>query len=352
MQKCNKIQEFPDRKLLHEQAAAWVARMDDAPLTQDELRDFRKWIGQSETHKKIILDTAKVWDGMDVLIGQYDWSGINAGSENRKLLFDFRIKVLTASVLLMSIFTFYYSQVGQESIFGPDVEDRAITVQYYETPVGGIDVVHLSDGSVVSLNTATRVEIDISENRRHIELHQGEAYFEVAKNESAPFIVTANSTALHALGTAFNVQKLADGIEVTVTEGLVEVDKSEKDDEITKSDTGVEPVVLRAGQVAKVSPLGLDEIITTSADGFSRKLLWRQNMLAFDGDTLQHVVDEFSRYSNIEISIADAETAAIRVGGYFRSDDIDGLLTSLEENFSISVFRTAANRFELKREKR
>ena len=99
----------------------------------------------------------------------------------------------------------------------------------------------------------------------------------------------------------------------------------------------------------QVNRPGGQEVQELEAAELARTLLWQQKMLAFDGNTLQQVIDEFSRYTSLNLTIADAETASIRVGGYFRSDDIAGLLTSLEDNFAISVEQVAANTFELRK---
>ena len=102
----------------------------------------------------------------------------------------------------------------------------------------------------------------------------------------------------------------------------------------------------------QVNRPGGQEIQEIETAEVARRLLWQQKMLAFDGNTLQQVIDEFSRYTSFNLIISDAETASIRVGGYFRSDDIAGLLTSLEENFAISVKQVATNTFELQKNQR
>ena len=60
-------------------------------------------------------------------------------------------------------------------------------------------------------------------------------------------------------------------------------------------------------------------------------------MLAFDGQSLQEVIDEFSRYTTTNIEIINDDIRDIRVGGYFRSDDLDGMLVAFESNFGIRV---------------
>ena len=344
-----KILEFPNKELLHEQAAVWIARMDNAELSGEEVEKLKQWVNQSESHKKILLHMARMWDRMDVITSLSELLSLDDISTKRNPFIVPAITAIAASLICLGILGYYYyggdPQVDvQQTHIGREKQ----TTRFYETVVGGTDVVKLEDGSIVKLNTATRIQVDISKNQRNITLLEGEAYFEVARNEKAPFVVSAGRTVIQALGTAFSVYKLADQIEVTVTEGLVRVTQDEEPEQ-RSNEPRFEPVLLRAGQVLQLSRPGRQEVQEIEMAEVARRLLWQQKMLAFDGNTLQQVIDEFNRYTSFNLLIADADTASIRVGGYFRSDDIAGLLTSLEENFAISVKQVAANTFELRK---
>lgn len=352
MENRNKILEFPNKELLHEQAAGWVARMEEGQLSRAQISELKQWVAQSEQHKQILLDTAKVWDRMDVISGLSELLSLeDIPPTNKSAFFNPALQAIAASLVCFAVLAYFY--LGDKEAYQAVPEELA-TVETdngpatYQTQIGSNDVIHLKDGSVVKLNTASQIKVELNETERRVTLVDGEAYFEVAKNEKVPFIVRVGNTTIQAVGTAFSVLKQSESIEVTVTEGLVRVKRKHMDTSLNIQDK-LEPVLLRAGQVAQLNESGNKEIREIKAEEIARKLLWQQRMLAFDGDTLEQVVDEFSRYTSFKISIADAETAAIRVGGYFRSDDIAGLLTSLEDNFSISVAQTAADSFELQK---
>jgi transmembrane sensor len=265
-----------------------------------------------------------------------------------KISFKFAIPVITVLLVCLSIFVFYkFSEPSLLSMLPKVVYDEK-NREVYETAVGGNEVINLSDGSIVKLNTATRLEVNMSDTYRNITLIEGEAYFEVAHNKNVPFVVAVGGAYVEALGTAFGVQKVGDHVEVTVTEGLVQV-KHKQGSSVGRRKSTLKPVLLRAGQVGRINELGQQEIMEIEQNEIARRLLWRQKMLAFNGETLREVIDEFSRYTTLKIDIVDAETAAIRVGGYFRSDDIASLLTSLENNFAITVNQTSADSFTLKK---
>ena len=81
----------------------------------------------------------------------------------------------------------------------------------------------MQDGSVVFLNTNSKVRVSWLPAERHIELVRGEARFQVAKDASRPFTVATTAAAVRALGTVFNVRAEPPGTQVAVLEGQVEV---------------------------------------------------------------------------------------------------------------------------------
>ena len=81
-----------------------------------------------------------------------------------------------------------------------------------------------ADGSIVTLNTNSRVAVRYTKALRRIALSQGEALFDVAKNRRRPFIVEAHDTQVRAVGTSFTVKLLPQQIvQVLVREGVIEI---------------------------------------------------------------------------------------------------------------------------------
>src|SRR5690606_33297077 len=81
----------------------------------------------------------------------------------------------------------------------------------------------LNDGSIMTLNTLTQAKVHFDDNERRVYLKSGEAHFEVAKNKNRPFRVYAESGRITAVGTAFSVRIDDGNVNVTVSEGSVEV---------------------------------------------------------------------------------------------------------------------------------
>lgn len=216
----------------------------------------------------------------------------------------------------------------------------------YDTDVGQQMTFTLSDRSTVQLNTDTELLVRFADDIRRIELRRGEAFFDVAHDSNRPFVVEAGLGSIQAVGTGFVVRVDSDVVEVTVTEGIVElkhasrnrVEFSEPDDPadvmpVAKLGEGYRVEYdRRVGSPAVVAPEELD-----------RDLAWRQGLMIFEDQTLEEVLKEVGRYTETRLIIADSTLTELRVGGAFRSDDLEALLEFLEKGLDISVNRDVPN---------
>ncbi len=96
-----------------------------------------------------------------------------------------------------------------------------LTPQTFETGFGEQRFVRLDDGSGITLNTASKIEVKLSKGHRVIRLIQGQALFDVAHDQSRPFDVYTGNSILRAVGTRFDVDVRSDRTTVTIVEGTV-----------------------------------------------------------------------------------------------------------------------------------
>lgn len=331
----NKVIQLPNHKVIMEEASEWMVRLDSSRLSKKEVLELTKWLEQSELHKQTFKDMVQVWDQMDVMEGLSELLPLD----------DFPKKTSHepysrfASPVMASVFV---CVIGLSLFLNHWLSREAI----YETSIGVVQNYSMDDGSEITLNTASRIETEFDWRNRNINLQQGEAFFDVAHNEDVPFIVTAGNISVQAVGTAFSVQKIDDVIEVTVTDGKVKI--ASLDDDL---DAGALDVIYASkGQMVKIDKNNKTYLSNINAEQVAQVLMWQKKMLAFNGEPLRDVIKEFGRYTEIELLIADKETADIRVGGYFRSNDLKGLLRSLHDNFDISSKQINQSTFLLSRE--
>ena len=206
----------------------------------------------------------------------------------------------------------------------------------YETAFGEQRSILLADGSLVELNTQSRIEVEYSETERLITLSAGEAVFDVTKDLARPFRVRAGLAEVVAIGTRFNVYRQAGKIVVTVVEGRVAVTGAEIDGEVAvKSllpgaglgDPGNVVQLAEGNQVAVLISGTLAEV--QSVDPMNA-IAWTDRRLIFDGDTLATVVREINRYNRRQLIIADSQLAERRISGIFDANSPGTLIAFLE----------------------
>jgi transmembrane sensor len=142
---------------------------------------------------------------------------------------------------------------------------------------------------------------------------------------------------VEAVGTAFNVEMEPSGaLSVTLTEGKVNLIPV----------TAGASTTLTAGQAATVGGDATPRIRELRAEDIDTQLAWQRGMLIFRGETLATVLTEVGRYTTIDFE-PEPRIREIRVAGFFRAGDVDGLLVALRENFDIEAQRMPDNRIVL-----
>jgi transmembrane sensor len=246
---------------------------------------------------------------------------------------------------------------------------------YYASAIGKHTSIPLPDGSVVVLNTNSRIKVEYTQDHRNIFLIQGEAHFDVAKNKNRPFRVHAGKGRVEAVGTAFTVYLRKEDVEVLVTEGKVELAELKttetastlSGDGLISQNENKEPALYIAIPVEQFGRLEAGEgatIYVSQSNEVKRELpsvkveamddkqrkrrdTWREGFVLFTGDTLEDVITEISRYSPVEIEIIDPALKKVRIGGQFKIGDLDGLFDTLEFSFGLNITKLENKRIEI-----
>lgn len=209
----------------------------------------------------------------------------------------------------------------------------------YVTKMGEIRRMPLPDGSVMTINSSSKLTVAMAKQVREIELTQGEAWFEVAKDARRPFIVAAGDVRVRAIGTAFSVRRRETGVEVLVTEGVVET--------WADGDPSLH-MRLKAGDRAMLSARAVIDYETGISSSVDRSLAWRSGMIDLNGCTLADAAEEFNRYNARQIIIADPRIAREQFDGLFRVNDPEGFAKSVEASLGVSVDESAPDLIRIK----
>jgi transmembrane sensor len=275
------------------QAAAWAVRLDAGGMTAEDELSLDAWLQIDLRHVGAFAKARAI------LIPDENEDVRTLGKPRSSR----RLWLAGGIAAAVSLFT-----VGGGAIW------RMVARQSYTTQIGETRVIPLVDGSVITLNTNSTILVNYGPDRRDIQLVRGEALFDVAKDESRPFIVTAGLTQVRAVGTSFVVKRLPDQpVQVLVREGVVEV---------KRPDVPVAAPVRLVADMRAQAPV--DAPIAAQAvprDEVTRALAWRVGRIAFHGETLQDAAAEFARYSDTRIEIDDPSIANETVTGLFVSND-------------------------------
>lgn len=210
----------------------------------------------------------------------------------------------------------------------------------YQTEVGGIRDVHLTDGSAIILGGRTKLSVAFSGQRRFVNVIEGQAWFKVAHDPQWPFVVAAGDGTITDIGTAFLVTRDSDRVLVTVIEGEVEVSARQPVRPSVTLGRGIvlrpalAPIRVTRGQQITLSDAGA--LGSPKQTDTHTATAWTHGSLTFDNQPLRYVIETINRYSSRGI-FASAPVGALRFSGIVYADDIGEWLQSLEVIFPITV---------------
>lgn len=330
---------LPSVEDIEAEAASWLTVLGREDVASTDMARFRLWLKKSERHREAFRTLSALWDDMTVLkeLDDIAEAMVEMPQQEKQSLLTRRraaFAALAASLIIA---------ITGGTIFQLTQSRNLVEKAVFITAVGEQKTIQLSDSSTVQMNTDSRMEIDFSASERRVRLLQGEAYFKVAKNSERPFLVYAAKGVVRAVGTAFTVRlRPNDAVEVTVEEGrvaLVSLSNPVIEERLSMAE-------LTAGQSAVFNEK-VEHLAQMAQSEVSRKLAWRQGMLAYAGDPLADVIADISRYTDITIEIADPSLGTMPIGGHFRVGEIKALFDALELTFGIEVDYLSKNHVRL-----
>lgn len=299
---------------IDDEALDWVVRQSGDALSDADRIAFEAWYDADPRHQGAYLRAQAIWHSLDKATVQ---SNLRPDVQAPKAV----RPVVSRRVLVGGIAAAAASAAGLCVL---TLTNRSQTE--IQTALGEMRKVPLSDRSVASLNSDSRVLVDMTPKLRRIVLVQGEVLFEVAKDPKKPFVVEAGNVRVRAVGTAFSVRRKALGAEVLVTEGVVEVWNG-----------GAAPKRLHAGDGAFVPDAKEEITVSAQAEDITRKLAWREGKIILQNQTLEAAVEEFNRYNRIKISIEDPAIRNERLVGQYRLDQPEDFADTVRELMDVPV---------------
>jgi transmembrane sensor len=300
---------------MRDQAIVWMLKLRDMPNDTDTQVAFADWLALNSLHLAAYQEVLAQWAWMEpITLQNFDareqalrYRPAKVKSVHRRW-----IAYGSAAVILMGVALFSpYGWYGLSST--------------YLTAKGEHQIIALSDGSSVELNTDSEIQVRYRFNQRQVDLVRGEAFFNVIHNPERPFLVAVSNLTIHDIGTAFNVYKKNQKVAIAVQEGVVDVN------------TKLGLRRLNAGQqIAYSNDEGFESLGQVDLDASTA---WRQGKLLFRGQRLADVLAEIGRYHDIEIHLPNAKIADLQVSGSFRAEQLDNMLNAVSTLLPVNIKR-------------
>jgi transmembrane sensor len=295
------------------EAARWLIALEDDPDDPALRARFDAWVATSPDNAAAWADTAAIYDLMaeTAPAHQSHWAPYAAArrgplpAEGRspprrlsRMPARRRIAVAVAAAMAACL----------AAVVAPSVMLRFQAD--YVTATGEALSLTLEDGSTVRLGPESAIALDFDRDRRRVDLIEGAAFFEVARDAARPFRIATRSVTTTVLGTAFDVVLGRAGAAVAVRRGTVSVD-----------DPAAAPPVaerLEAGHWVRV---GWDGGVQRGVLPPDEVGAWMTGQIVARDRPLGDVVDVLRRYFAGAIVLADGALGMQRVSGVYNVDD-------------------------------
>jgi transmembrane sensor len=349
---------------INKQASEWFVLMQSSSVAESDRSAFLHWFNQCSEHQEAFRAYESLWhdlgqlatteegqrlkDSIDSFSVGYFLKHVRASLSKILPFFTGALSLhdgilkwsrsevagsphvgrfaLAGVVLLMAVFLFNNLSVNK------------LDIQSHQTAVAQIKEIHLEDGTIIALSGKSRMAAWSTENERHVELFEGQAFFEVAKNPDKPFYVKTGDTMIRVVGTQFDVNRTSSRVSIAVLEGIVKVSGILND---SKTAAETQSITVTKGLQVSRDAAG----VFTPVESVDEKNIanWRIGRLVYNNARLCDVIDDVNRYSENKV-LLDKSLHNIKVTISFEIDQVDSLPMLLSKMLPIEYTRETSGR--------
>ncbi|MBL4675695.1 MAG: FecR family protein [Mucilaginibacter sp.] len=321
--------------------------------TEQEKVYIRRWIQAHPENEQYFVQLYEAWhrasipsaDDIDTNSAFANFAAVNfpvATPSNRNVL---RASIAIAGIAIFSLI------VWLSFPFKPALDN---TIKLYASR-GMKRMYKLQDGTIIWLNAGSRLDVSPDFNLKDRTVYlSGEAFFEIGHGKKdLPFLVKTQKFSIRDIGTKFNVKAYPEDnlFEASVMQGEVSVENGEL------KAMGNNRIYLKEHQVLRISANDLktpSSLQKAQSNDFEKIQVlqitpaqqinysgWKDNVLAFDSNSLQEIATMLERQFNITINIADEKLKDIKYSGTFKNAlTINGVLDIIKENTDINYTKS------------
>ena len=314
-----------------------VTRYLSGEMSPEERSLFLEEVRQDKEKRKALDELQKIWDLVGKVPSREDhdlereWTmmqeklpGFKQGTGQtgttgrpvRSLVY-YRIAAVLALGLLLAFAWIYATRFAGMERVTADNEPVEVT---------------LDDGTDVLVNRHSRLRYSRSFDQTERKVYlSGEAWFDVTRDTTMPFIIDAGEALVEVLGTRFNVNayKQNSSVEISVESGMVALSAKQDPDNQIIIKTGSGGAYHKSQKELKLIPTFEPNTIS-----------WKTKELFFDDTPLKEVTDLINSVYGVNIVIMNRELASCTITVTFRGQSIDAILNVLVTTLDLQVTRT------------
>lgn len=319
-----------------------------------------QWLNQSDDNKKLFAEVEELWEttGRSAAFGMFDQNierkkfmqklNVHISSRTNNQQFELEpdtswqgwriVATILAFICIGSLLLLLLKQ--------KPVAEGYTTIT---TPLGQRSMIELSDGSKVWLNAGSKLRYPdhFNGDLREVFL-EGEAFFDVAKNERNPFIVHTSEINIRVLGTEFNVKSYPDEgiIETTLVSGAVDIESLEKKETLLKlvpnqkavyikkstalnNEKKSEQGLSRNTDVSQLAPVKTDFRVLNQTN-VEAETAWTDGILVIRSETLGMLAIKLERKYDLDFVFADSTLKDFKISGTIKDISIEQVLDGLK----------------------
>jgi transmembrane sensor len=309
-----------------EAAIDWLVRLQGEAVTERDWLEFDAWLTASPVHARA-YDAVLAFDHRLELEPRLGETGSFAAPLSAKVIPlrpARRVWIWSAGAAIAAAFVAGAILLPRSGLMGAHEAT-------FVTGVGERRTIALEDGSRIEMNAASRMTVRFERHARRVQLGDAQAFFDVAKDPSRPFLISAGDTQVRVVGTQFDVRHRDGQVAVNVQRGLVEV----------RPDLphGAAPFRLRPGQ-------GLSHREGQAADAHLSTIAveevagWRQGRLIYRDQPLSQIAGDMNRLFPRPVKLGDSEAANMRLSGVLIVDEQDAMVDRLSHLLPVRTTTT------------
>lgn len=306
---------------IKEEAISWLI-LEKEGLDSKQKEKFKIWL-ENEVHKKA-YNRMKFVHQMSKSLSKENRQVLTQGVHNQisKEKFSKKLRYfssIAASILILCFFAF-------------KIYENNFKVEFSQSLMTDKNTLNekLPDGSTIFADAKTNLNIEFFNGKREVNLQNGRAMFEVAKDENRPFVIKSGDINIEVVGTKFEVIHKEDTTTINVEEGTVKTYYSKY-----FIDKQNQALLTKAQSLTYKDDVGaITQIKIIEPEKIA---LWRENKILLNKTTLKEALEEFSKYNDISISFLSKDAENYLITGEFSSTQINIFIKTISKIYPIKI---------------